>query len=285
MTGTSPAPAGPGPGRRALLVAYDGSAYSGWQRQPDRPTVQGVLEDALKALLGEPVRVFGAGRTDAGVHAFGQVAHFDDPLGRLPPGRIAAALDPRLPVDVRVRACVAVPAGFHARHDAVRKTYAYHLHAGAGFVGSPAEGHPRPGGLPPHRRAQFHLVQFPLDVAAMRAAAARLVGTHDFTAVSRTMEPGRQTTRTLLSLRVLRLPRGLRVVAVGDGFLYGMVRMLSGLLVEVGRGRIAPDEVDALLAARDRSRSPPMLPPQGLFLARVRYAAAGRDGEPFPLLS
>jgi len=261
------------PGRRALLLAYDGEAYSGWQVQPDRPTVQGRLQEALGELFGEPVLVQGASRTDAGVHALGQVAHFDDPRG-LPPERLAAALNRRLPPDVRVRGAAVVAPDFHARHAARRKTYVYQLHLAG-----------RAGLMPPHRRRSFHAVRAELDLAAMRAAAVQLVGVHDFTAVSRTMEPGRPTVRELAALRVLRIPQGLRVVAVGDGFLYGMVRMLAGLLVDVGRGRRAPASVAALLAARDRSRSPPSLPPQGLFLVRVRYATSGQDEPAFRLLS
>jgi len=254
--------------RRALLLAYDGGAYAGWQLQPDQPTVQGSLEAALAALFRQPVRVSGSGRTDAGVHALGQVAHFDDPHG-LPPERLAAAVNSLLPADIRVRRAMVVPPDFHALHSAIGKTYLYQLHF------SPASGGARAAlaSLPPHRRLTFHAVRGDLDLGAMRHAARMLCGTHDFTALSKAMVDGRGTVKTLSSLRVLRIPGGARVFATADGFLYGMVRLLAGLLVEVGRGRRSPEDVPALLAAADRSRAPAQLPARGLFLWKVRYPA------------
>ena len=257
--------------RRALRLAYDGTRYSGWQVQPGQLTVQGELEAALSRLCDAPIRVAGAGRTDAGVHAVGQVAHFDDPRG-VPVERLARALNTLLPEDVRVLGAAAVPADFHARHEARDKTYVYQLHLPGGPRQPPGRAE-----LPPHRRLTWHAVGAQLDVAAMRAAAAALVGRRDFLALSRRMDDGRTTERTLHALRVLRAARGLRVVATADGFLYGMMRLMSGLLVDVGRGRRAARDVPALLAAADRTRSPPSLPPQGLCLLRVRY---GRNGEP-----
>ena len=259
------------PGRRALRLAYDGTRYAGWQVQPGLPTVQGALEAALARLLGGPVRVTGSGRTDAGVHALGQVAHFDDPRG-LAVERLALALNALLPDDIRALAAAEVPPDFHARHDARDKSYVYQIHVPGGRA--------QPAGrfeLPVARRHAFHAAGGPLDVRAMRAAAARLVGRHDFTAVSKRMDDDRTPVRTLHSLRVLRVPHGLRVVATADGFLYGMVRLLSGLLLDVGRGRRAPEDVPALLASGDRSRAPPSLPPQGLFLWRVRYGRTRED--------
>jgi tRNA pseudouridine38-40 synthase len=253
--------------RRALVLAYDGAAYAGWQVQPDQPTVQGVLEAALGVLVRQPVRVHGSGRTDAGVHALGQVAHFDDPLG-LPPERLAAALNSLLPPDIRVRQAMAVAPGFHALHGAVAKTYLYQLHLAPATGGSRAA----LAAVPPHRRLTFHAVRGDLDLVAMRRAAQLLRGRHDFTALSKAMDEGRGTVKTLRSLRVLRVPHGLRVFATADGFLYGMVRLLAGLLVEVGRGRRDPERVPELLAAADRSRAPALLPPHGLFLWKVRYA-------------
>jgi tRNA pseudouridine38-40 synthase len=265
---------GDGPGRRALRLAYDGTRYAGWQLQPGRATVQGEVEAALAQLLGRPVRVTGSGRTDAGVHALGQVAHFDDPRG-LPAVRLAPALNAHLPRDVRVLAAAVVPDGFHARHGARDKTYVYQLHLPGGR-GSP------PGrlDLPPQRRLAWHSAGGVLDLPAMRRAAALLVGTHDFTALSKRMDDGRGTRRHVSAVRVLRAPHGVRVFATADGFLYGMVRLLSGLLLEVGRGRRAAGDVPALLAAADRSRAPPALPAQALCLWRVRYGRPG-DAGPF----
>ncbi len=271
------AEAGGFPRRRALRLAYDGTRYAGWQVQPGLPTVQGELEAALARLCRAPVRVTGSGRTDAGVHALGQVAHFDDPRG-LPLPRLALGLEALLPDDIRVLGAADVAPDFHARHHARDKTYVYQLHLPGGRsspVGRAA--------LPPHRRFTFHAAGQELDVPAMRRAAARLLGRHDFAALSRRMDDGRTTVRTLHALRVLRVPRGLRLFATADGFLYGMVRMLAGLLLEVGRRRRSPDDVPTLLAAGDRSRAPAALPAHGLCLWRVRYGRPG-DGSASRLL-
>ncbi len=261
--------------RRRLTLAYDGGAYAGWQVQPGQPTVQGEVERALQRILGAPVRVNGSGRTDAGVHALGQVAHFDDPRG-LPLPRLLAALNALLPPDVRARDLALVDPGFHALHSARGKTYFYQLHLVPRAAGRRAA----LAALPPLRRRTFHAVPGGLDVVAMRRAAALLVGTRDFTALSKAMAPGRTTVKTVRSVRVLRVPDGLRLFATADGFLYGMMRLLAGLLVEVGRGRLAAAAVPELLAAADRSRAPPLLPAHGLFLWRVQYATgdAPRDG-------
>jgi len=257
--------------RRRLTVAYDGTDFSGWQVQPGRRTVQGSLEEALERTLGSPVRVFGAGRTDAGVHALGQVAHFDAE-DELPEARLLAALNSRLPPDVRVRELREAAPGFHALRSARDKTYVYQLHLAAGGCGRRAV----EAQLPPLRRRTFHAIPGAADVAAMRAAARLLVGKRDFTALSKVMEAGRSPVKTLHAVRVLRIPHGLRVVATADGFLYGMMRRLCGLLVQVGTGRRRPEDVPALLAAADRSRGPPALPAQGLLLLRVRYGTGPR---------
>jgi tRNA pseudouridine38-40 synthase len=261
-----------------MTLAYDGAAYAGWQLQPDQPTLQGTLEAALERACGSPVRVTGSGRTDAGVHALGQVAHFDDPTGG-DPERLRRRLAALLPPDVRVRRLCVARADFHARHAALEKTYFYQMHL------APCAGGARAVQLavPPHRRCTFHGVPAGLDLMAMRHAARALEGRHDFTALSKVMDPGRGTVRTLRSVRVLRVPGGLRVFATADGFLYGMVRLLAGLLLDVGRGRRAPEEVGPWLARADRSRGPPSLPAHALFLWRVRYA--GEDALPPGLLS
>jgi len=274
VSGERPSP------RRRLTVAYDGAAYSGWQVQPGRRTVQGEIEAVLARVLGGPVRVTGSGRTDAGVHALGQVAHFDDPRG-VPPARLLQSLNALLPADIRGRDLRVAAPDFHALHSAHAKTYFYNLHLSEASGGQRAVA----ASLPPLRRALFHPVPGGLDVAAMRRAAAALTGTRDFTALSKAMEPGRGTVKSLHAVRVLRIPRGLRVFATADGFLYGMMRMLSGVLVEAGRGRLSARDVQELLAAGDRSRAPPLLPAHALFLWKVRYAPRGEDGAAEQLLS
>jgi tRNA pseudouridine38-40 synthase len=258
--------------RRRITVAYDGGAYSGWQLQADAPTVQGRLEQALQQLLQSPVRVTGSGRTDAGVHALGQVAHFDDPSGT-PLERLQGGINGLLPPDIRVRELRPVDPEFHAIYSARDKTYVYQFHL-PGPGGGPRQ---RGAALSPMRRRTFHVVRSPLDVEAMRAAAAHLIGRHDFLTFSKAMAEGRPTVRRLDALRVLHVPHGLRIVATGEGFLYGMVRLLSGLLLDVGRGRVGPEQVPELLTALDRSLASPSLPAHGLILWRVRY------GEPVDL--
>lgn len=262
-----------------LVLAYDGTDFAGWQVQRDDRTVQGVVEGALAELLHRPVRVHGSGRTDAGVHALGQVCHFDD-APDWPERRIVGALHGRLPPDVRVRGVARVPDDFHARHSARRKTYLYQLH----LADVPGGARDVQAALPPHRRRTFHPVSSRVDVDAMRAAAAHLRGRHDFTTFSKSMPAERGTVRTVHAVRVLRVPHGLRVFVTGEGFLYGMVRLLAGLLVEVGLGRVAAASVPERLAARDRRLACHALPPQGLFLWRVDYAEPG-DARPFRLLS
>lgn len=258
-----------------MTIAYDGAAYAGWQLQPDQPTVQGTLEEALAGLLRRPVRVFGAGRTDAGVHALGQVAHFDDPTG-FPVERLEAALNARLPADVRVRDLGPAPDDFHALHGAERKTYFYQLHL------APIRGGQRAveAAVPPLRRRTFHSVSADLDTSLMRAAASHLVGRHDFTTLSKSMPPGRSPIKSVEAVRILRIPRGLRIFATADGFLYGMMRLMAGLLVEVGRRKVSPAEVPGLLQACDRSAARASLPGHGLFLWRVDYDARHRVGAP-----
>lgn len=253
--------------RWRLRVAYDGAEFSGWQVQPGQRTVQGVLSEAAESVFGEAVAFQGAGRTDAGVHALGQVCHFDAPRA-LPPGRLLGALAAALPDDIRPVALETAPAGFHALHTAHRKTYFYQLHLSSAVGGLRVVER----SVPPHRRRTFHAVRAGLDLVAMRRAAAELVGTHDFRALSKAMPAGRGTVKTVHAVRLMRVPGGLRVFVTGGGFLYGMVRLMAGLLVEVGRGRFAAGDVGALLEAGDRARAPASLPARGLFLWRVDYA-------------
>ncbi len=244
----------------ALVVAYDGREFAGWQVQPDHPTVQGVLEVALGRVHGVSpgtVRIVGAGRTDAGVHALGQVASYLPPTPRSPEV-LRAALAGLLPETVRVLAVREMPAEFHARGSAAGKVYRYRVVN-------------RELALPFEAPFAWH-VRAPLDLAAMRAAAAHLVGRHDFAAFQTAGSPTETTVRTLHRLDVRERPGGVvEVEAVADGFLYRMVRNLVGLLVEVGLGRRPPDDAARVLAARDRSAAGRTAPARGLCLVRVLY--------------
>jgi tRNA pseudouridine38-40 synthase len=241
-----------------LILAYDGRGYAGWQRQQGFTTVQQRVEDALTTICGELVPLHGAGRTDAGVHALRQSAHVR--LVRpMPAARLAQALNGNLPPDIRVLAAHPASPEFHARFSAIGKRYAYR------FVIGP---------IPPvHYRGLFHWERRPLDLEAMRAAAALLRGTHDFASFA--TNPGYQrrrgTVRCVRHLHLCRRPHGLDLVIQGDGFLYNMVRAIAGLLRDVGRGRIAVAQVQDILAARDRRAASANLPAYGLYLVRVLY--------------
>jgi tRNA pseudouridine38-40 synthase len=243
--------------RLRLELAYLGTSFEGWQVQPPRPggspvrTVQGELEGALENLFGAPVRAHGAGRTDAGVHAEAQVAHFDLPPGApaIPLDGLRRALNSTLAEDARVLSVSEAPPDFHARRSASGKVYVYRLRRGE-F-------------LHPHRGLVEALAPEPLDVGAMSDAAARLVGRRDFAPFSVTGSDPGSTIRTLARLDVAEEGSLIVVTAVGDGFLRGMVRRLVGTLRDAGRGRI--------LAGEALARPGPTAEARGLTLERVLY--------------
>ncbi len=251
-----------------LWIGYDGSGLAGWQRQAGAESVQEHLERAVRLVTGERAGVHGAGRTDAGVHAFLQAAHVRVEGGP-PERRFHLALNAHLPPAIRVLAALEVPSDFHARFSARGKRYLYRV--AAGRIRHPLLA----------RFVHFHAG--PLDLGAMREAARLLVGTHDF--LSFATNPGhprkRPTIRTVRALH-LRLRRGvLGILVEGDGFLYNQVRAMAGTLLEVGRGRRPPSWVREVLEARDRSRGGPTLPARGLVLWRVLYPPRfGGDGLP-----
>lgn len=239
-----------------LTLAYDGTDFAGFQVQPQVRTVQGELSAALSKVLGEEVKVVGAGRTDAGVHARAQVVNFLT-AARIPLERLPAALNSCLPRDVTVWQAEEVPAKFHARYSAKSKVYRYLMQVA-----------PYPS--PFLRRFSWHL-PFPLDVAAMRAAAAELTGEHDFTSFCAAGGAAKSHVRTLKRLAVAEEGGLVAVEAAADGFLYKMVRNLVGTLVEVGRGALKPEDMGRILAARDRKAAGPTAPPQGLILWQIDY--------------
>jgi tRNA pseudouridine38-40 synthase len=250
-----------------LDLAYDGTDFAGWQVQPGPRTVQGTVEATLSRLLDRPVRVAGSGRTDAGVHARGQVASAAlDPAMSLE--RLRRGLNALFPRDLRLLRLGREPEGFHARHSASGKTYRYEI--ARGEVLSPFL-----------RRYRWHL-RSPLDEEAMNEAASRLVGRHDFSSF---VSAGGQATDHCREIRAARFERedggGLLFTVEADGFLYRMVRNMVGTLVEVGRGRRPADEMASLLEARDRRLAGPTAPSLGLFLDRVSYPlpfSGGRAG-------
>jgi len=245
------------PTRYRIDVAYDGTDYAGWQIQPNGVTVQQRLEEAIKALTGEAPKVHGSGRTDQGVHAARQVAHFD--LQRaVPLQTLTRGLNGLLPKDIRVGRVTKAAADFHARRSATGKEYRYFIW-NAELMS------------PFLRRYRAH-VKPPLNVAAMREAAAHLVGRHDFAAF--TANPNRaveSTIRNLTLLAVSKRGRTVTITARADGFLYRMVRSLAGFLIRVGEGAVSPGEAPSILSSRTRTARVPTAPPQGLFLWNVKY--------------
>jgi tRNA pseudouridine38-40 synthase len=238
-------------------VAYEGTAFSGWQAQPDKNAVQDHIERRLGELLAGEVRIHGSGRTDAGVHARGQVFHFDANW-RHGADKLLAALRGGLPASIQVRTAEPVAGEFHARFSATGKVYHYQIVHGE--WADPFE-HRYTWSIP--RR---------LDVAAMRAVAEVLRGRHDFRAFSAIGSEERENTvRTLARLDIVEDGPRLRIEAEAEGFLYKMVRSLAGALVYAGIGKLGPERVAELLASRERTAEVETAPPQGLCLMRVFY--------------
>jgi len=255
-----------------LTLTYDGSAYHGWQVQPGLPTIQGELQKAIERVLGESPLPQGSGRTDAGVHALGQVASFAL-AAPIPPDNLLRALNRTLPAAIRVLEVLAAAGDFHARHSAVAKTYEYRIFRGAL--------------LSPFLAPYLHHCRWKLDMAAMREAADAVVGEHDFVSLAasdpdlggRGDEPSedgaepRSTIRTIFSSEWSELPEDLLVYRVrGNGFLHHMVRNLVGTMLEIGRGQFPAGSMAGILEARSRSAAGPTAPALGLFLHSVEYS-------------
>jgi pseudouridylate synthase I len=242
--------------RWKCVCAYDGGYFAGWQSQAGGKAVQDVIEVRIAEIFGKPIRIHGSGRTDAGVHALGQVFHFDAEW-RHGPEKLLAAFRIGLPRAIQVKSIRAAAEDFHARFQATGKRYEYRVHCGD------ADPFTRPYCWPFFR---------PLDVEAMRAAAEVLRGRHDFRAFTALNGPAREdTVRELRRLDVTRRGRMVRIVAEADGFLYKMVRSLAGVLVSAGEGKLSTKQVREILASRERTAAVQTAPPQGLFLVRVFY--------------
>ncbi|MBR0140530.1 MAG: tRNA pseudouridine(38-40) synthase TruA [Firmicutes bacterium] len=259
-----------------LTIAYDGTNFSGWQRQPGSRTVCGVLEEQLSDLLGCPVKLDGTSRTDAGVHALGQRASFKA-VCPVPTEKLAKVLNDRLAKDrlegvsdLRVLNAREMPEGFHARFSSRGKRYIYRI------LNSPDRDI--------FKRNYFYQISESLDLEAMRAAAAHVVGEHDFACfMSSGSTPQESTVRNVYRLDVDELPaegpgnsREIRITIEGSGFLYNMVRIITGTLVEAGKGRRSPESVREAIESKDRSKAGHTAPPQGLYLAEIFY---GEDAE------
>lgn len=245
--------------RIRLTLAYDGAAFSGWQSQFGGGGVQDAVERAVAKVAHQPIRIHGAGRTDAGVHALAQVAHFDAPAGvRLAPKEWLRALNSNLPNEVRVLRATRASADFHARFSAHGKIYRYELHCGEV--------------LPPHRfRRAWHVPQ-PIDLEQLREAVHLFEGRHDFRAFAANRgAPVEDTVRTIRAARVARSGSSVSITFEGDGFLYKMVRMLVGASVRVALKRESPEKVRSLLVNAGPAKWTHVAPADGLYLVRVLY--------------
>ncbi len=238
-------------------LAYDGTRYSGWQRLGgDAETLQGRIEAVLTRLLEEPVEIAGSGRTDAGVHARGQVASFHTKK-TMPQEKLMAQLNHYLPGDITVLKMAVAEDRFHARYNAVKKVYRYQI------WNAPLQN-------PMERRYRHHVPE-PLDLAAMRQTAEILLGTHDFSAFTSMKSKKKSAVRTLEEISISSKGPVLDITFIGDGFLHHMVRILTSTLLEVGAGRLKTEEVQTILREQDRSKASPLIPPQGLILWAVDY--------------
>ena len=249
--------------RRILLVtAYDGTNYCGWQVQKNGETIEGVLNRELSRLFGAEIAVIGASRTDSGVHALGNVAVFDTEA-RMPADKVAYALNSRLPEDIRIQRSLEVPPDFHPRKTACVKTYEYRILNREFEL--------------PSERLNSYFFRRELDVERMKAACPYFLGEHDFKSFCSIHTQAETTVRTIYSLEVLEeeLPdlggRRIRIRVTGNGFLYNMVRILAGTLIQVGLGVYAPEDMEPMLMACDRQAAGPTAPAQGLTLIGMEY--------------
>ena len=242
--------------RIKLVVAYDGTDYCGWQLQPNGRTIEGELNRALSDLLGEQITVTGASRTDSGVHSLGNVAVFDTET-RIPPDKISYALNQKLPEDIVVQNSVQVEDDFHPRHCNSIKTYEYRILN-------------RKFPLPTLRRDTYFYYR-KLNLEAMKAAAEKLEGTHDFKSFCAAGAQVETTVRTIYSIELICQQELLTIRVKGSGFLYNMVRILAGTLLQVGTGEKQPEDMDTILAACNRAAAGPTAPAHGLTMIGIVY--------------
>lgn len=242
--------------RVLLTIEYDGTNYAGWQRQKNAMTVQEMVEDAIARSTGVKTAIVGAGRTDAGVHALGQVAHFDIETN-IPADKLSYVINLVLPDDIRIRESRRVRDDFHARRDSVGKHYRYHIYNDAHAAAV-------------NRFTCTHVRQ-ELDTEAMRAGAQYFQGRHDFSAFHAQGTDIIGTVRTIYGIKVTKIDRDIYIDVLGNGFLYNMVRIMAGTLIDVGKGRIPPSAVERILLSKKRELAGPTAPACGLTMMSVIY--------------
>lgn len=243
--------------RILLTIEYFGKNYAGWQRQKNAISVQQVLEEKLSLILQSPVVLSASGRTDSGVHALGQKAHFDYD-GNFPVGKIAFAVNTTLPEDVRVLSAVEVPDDFHAQYSAKRKTYVYKMYVSRTL----------------HPLKNYHFARIPYDKVnfeKMKKSCEDLIGTHDFAGFSSTGSGIKTTVRTVYSATLIKDGEDVTLEITGNGFLYNMVRIIAGTLAYIGAGLLPEDSIKKVLETKNRKLAGKTFPPQGLYLKDVVY--------------
>ena len=242
--------------RVKLTVAYDGTNYCGWQVQPNGITIQEVLNQCLSEFTGEKIETIGASRTDAGVHALGNVAVFDTEM-RMPGDKFSFALNQRLPEDIRIQKSEKVDADFHPRYVKSQKTYEYRILNCRFPI--------------PTERFYSHFTYIPLDVDKMKEAASYLIGEHDFKSFCGTGAQVKTTVRTVKEIQIEKSGDRITIRITGEGFLYNMVRIIAGTLMDIGGGLYPPEKMKEILEAKDRKKAGPTAPARGLTLMKIQY--------------
>lgn len=242
--------------RIKLIVAYDGTNYHGWQIQPNGITIESELNKHLTALTGEEIKVIGASRTDSGVHALGNVAVFDT-SARMPGEKFAYALNTRLPKDIKIQLSEEVSLDFHPRHCDSIKTYEYRILNRKFPI--------------PTSRLYSYFTYYPLDIKLMQECASYIVGEHDFQAFCSVGTQVKSTVRTVYSLFADKKDDLITIRITGNGFLYNMVRIIAGTLMEAGQGFYPPEYIQEIIKSRDRANAGPTAPAEGLTLVKIEY--------------
>lgn len=239
-----------------LTIEYDGKEFHGWQKQPNKLNIQGTIEKVLEEITGEKIELYASGRTDAGVHSFGQVANFKTE-SQIPIEKIPVAINSKIKKSIVIKKAEEVELNFHSRYNCKRKTYYY-------IINNSKEGSAI------YRNLSYHF-PIPLAVSKMQQAAKYFEGEHDFKAFKASGTSSKSSVRTIYEANVLTENDNVIIALTGNGFLYNMVRIIAGTLVEVGTGKIEPDEIPEIIESKDRKRAGKTLPPYGLYLMKVEY--------------
>jgi len=240
-----------------LTIEYDGKGFNGWQKQPDKLNIQGEIERAIEEITGEKVDLTASGRTDAGVHSLGQTANFKLENSNFPIEKIPIALNSKLKNSIRILSAEEMPERFHSRYSVKSKRYRYIINNS-------------PYGSAIYRELEFHIPQ-KLDVEKMKEAVKYFEGEHDFSAFKASGTSSKNSVRTIYKAEVIEDGDRIKIELTGSGFLYNMVRIISGTLVEVGEGKIEVQDIPKIIEEKDRKKAGRTLPPQGLYLVEVEY--------------